>query len=184
MLVGSNCSYNYNKDSDLDIHLRLSTKGFVCPDDLYPQLYSAYRSLFNKKHDISFYGIPVEIFVETAFDRDDAAEQKLNSAGVYSVLFNRWLKKPEPAAIPEIDQNELDQLVAPWAERYLQIKYKPTIEAVDQYITDIYELRRAGIAVSEFDLRNLVFKEIRSRGYLDTLKDLKDKLVSREYSLK
>ena len=64
-LVGSNCSYNYNDKSDLDIHLVADTKSLNCPDNLYPLLYSAYRSLYNKNRDIDFYGIPVEIFVET-----------------------------------------------------------------------------------------------------------------------
>lgn len=64
-LVGSNCSYNYNDKSDLDIHLIMDTKSLKCPDNLYPLLYSSYRSIWNKNHDIDFYGIPVEIFVET-----------------------------------------------------------------------------------------------------------------------
>lgn len=66
VLVGSNCSYNYNDKSDLDIHIRMDTDSLKCPDDLYPLLYSAYRSLFNNKMDINFYGIPVEIYVETS----------------------------------------------------------------------------------------------------------------------
>ena len=65
VLVGSNCSYNYNEMSDLDIHIRMDTKSLECPDNLYPLLYSAYRSLFNKKFDIDFYGIPVELYIET-----------------------------------------------------------------------------------------------------------------------
>lgn len=44
-IVGSNCSYNYNEDSDLDLHLVADTKSLKCPDDLYPLLYSAYRSI-------------------------------------------------------------------------------------------------------------------------------------------
>ena len=65
IICGSNCSYNYNEMSDLDVHIRMDTKSLECPDNLYPLLYSAYRSLFNKKFDIDFYGIPVEIYVET-----------------------------------------------------------------------------------------------------------------------
>lgn len=63
-LVGSNCSYNYTKDSDLDIHLIADSSSLTCPDGLYPLLYSSYRSIFNKNLDIDFYGIPVEIYVE------------------------------------------------------------------------------------------------------------------------
>lgn len=65
-LVGSNCSYNYNKDSDLDVHIVMDTDSLECPDDLYPLLYSAYRSIWNKNHDVDFYGIPVELFIETS----------------------------------------------------------------------------------------------------------------------
>ena len=65
ILVGSNASYNYTKDSDLDIHIKVDLDNLECPSDLYALLYSAYRSIFNKNLDIDFYGIPVEIFVET-----------------------------------------------------------------------------------------------------------------------
>lgn len=44
-IVGSNCSYNYNKDSDLDLHLVAKTNSLKCPYDLYPLLYSAYRTI-------------------------------------------------------------------------------------------------------------------------------------------
>lgn len=64
-IVGSNCSYNYNPNSDIDLHLVMDTKSLKCPDNLYPLLYSAYRSLFNGKLDPTIKGIPVEIFVET-----------------------------------------------------------------------------------------------------------------------
>jgi predicted nucleotidyltransferase len=78
ILVGSNVSYNYTKDSDLDIHILANLDNLECPDNLYPLLYSAYKSLFNKKMDINFYGIPVEVYVET----DDTP---LRSNGIYSV---------------------------------------------------------------------------------------------------
>ena len=64
VLVGSNVSYNYTKDSDLDIHLIADSSELNCPDDLYPLLYSAYRSIFNKTYDITIKGIPVELYIE------------------------------------------------------------------------------------------------------------------------
>ena len=64
VLVGSNVSYNYTKDSDLDIHLIADSSELDCPDDLYPLLYSAYRSIFNKTYDITIKGIPVELYIE------------------------------------------------------------------------------------------------------------------------
>lgn len=72
-IVGSNCSYNYTKDSDLDLHIVANTDTLECPDNLYPLLYSAYRSIFNSKYNIDFYGIPVEIFIETTDMQDTTA---------------------------------------------------------------------------------------------------------------
>ena len=65
IIVGSNCSYNYNKDSDLDVHIKVDLDNSDCPPEYLALLYSAYRSIFNKKFDIDFYGIPVELYVET-----------------------------------------------------------------------------------------------------------------------
>ena len=64
ILVGSNVSYNYTKDSDLDIHIIVDKDNLDCDPELYTLLYGAYRSLFNKNYDITIKGIPAEIYVE------------------------------------------------------------------------------------------------------------------------
>ena len=129
VLVGSNCSYNYNDKSDLDIHVRMDTDSLECPDDLYPLLYSAYRSLFNKKYDIDFYGIPVEIYVETSetkqLNDEPVTEARVQSAlksnGIFSVLNNKWIKEPVKEDIPEVDKEAFDKLFKEWEDRYLKI---------------------------------------------------------------
>lgn len=115
VLVGSNCSYNYTPDSDLDIHIRYKEDGLQCPDNLYPLLYSAYRSIFNGKYDIDFYGIEAELFTEPENGGT------LVSNGIYSVLNDEWIKEPEVRDIPEINQEEIDAEVAKWVERFNKI---------------------------------------------------------------
>lgn len=85
-IVGSNCSYNYTKDSDLDVHLIADSSSLNCPDNLYPLLYSSYRSIFNKNLSIDFYGIPVELYVEVESGK---ASTNAKSNGIYSVLSNK-----------------------------------------------------------------------------------------------
>lgn len=114
ILVGSNVSYNYTKDSDLDIHIIADVTQLDCPDNLYPLLYGAYKSLFNKKMNINFYDIPVEVYVET----DDTP---LRSNGIYSVKDNNWIKKPDQESIPEIDYDEINELVQPYEDRFNEI---------------------------------------------------------------
>ena len=132
-LVGSNCSYNYNKDSDLDVHLVMETGSLHCPDNLYPLLYSAYRSLYNGKLDIDFYGIPVEIFVETD-DTEQLNEPEepgaitearvqtaLKSNGIYSVINDTWIKEPVAEDIPEIDKEAFNKEFKIWEDEYYKI---------------------------------------------------------------
>ena len=64
ILVGSNVSYNYTEDSDLDIHIIADKDSLDCSEEVYNLLYGAYRSLFNKNYDITIKDIPVEIYVE------------------------------------------------------------------------------------------------------------------------
>ena len=193
VIVGSNCSYNYNENSDLDIHIKADTKSLECPDNLYPLLYSAYRSIFNKTFDIDFYGIPVEIFVETVDEGTDetTGEHALVSNGIYSVLNDTWVKEPVATEIPEINQDDIDKAMQPWIERYMdltandsEISATDKIANIEKYIEDIYELRKSAIATDgEYSVGNLIFKELRGKGYLDELKNLKNELKSKEFSL-
>ena len=127
-LVGSNCSYNYNDSSDLDIHIVMDTDSLQCPDNLYPLLYSAYRSLFNGKMDIEFYGIPVELYIETSDteQQDDVIAEARNqsavrSTGIYSVLQDKWIKEPVAEAIPEVDEEEFNKIWTKWETEYNNI---------------------------------------------------------------
>lgn len=118
LLVGSNCSYNYTKDSDLDIHILANSDALKdCDQNIVSKLYSAYRTIFNKKFDIDFYGIPVEIFVETN-------ESPRISNGVYSVMQEKWIKEPVLEDIPEFDKTAFEAAFKPWEDRYKEIKEK------------------------------------------------------------
>ena len=165
VLIGSNVSYNYTNDSDLDIHIIADTSSLNCPDNLYPLIYSAYRSLFNKKFDINFFGIPVELFVE-------AGDVPTVSNGIYSVKENDWIKEPDINAIPEYDRTALDKSVAVWKDRAGKIisdiktgkvEGDAAHDLIVKYVEDIYELRKNGLqSTGEYGTENLTFKEIRN----------------------
>lgn len=183
LFIGSNASYNYTKDSDIDLHIIANTKAVNYPEELGEALYSAYRSLFNKQLAITLYDIPLELFVEI----EDSPRV---SNGVYSVKKNKWVKKPVAEDIPEYDKDALNELVDKWED-----KCKALIEAITadklndekkvvKLLEDIYEkLRKKGIAKGEYSIENLTFKELRNKGYLDQLKDYRNELVSKRLSL-
>lgn len=181
VLIGSNANYNYTKDSDLDVHIIASSKP-DCNKKHLNQIYQAYKSLFNSKYDIYIHNIPTEIYVEMD-------EVNAMSGGIYSIKDNKWLKQPKQFEIPDIDYDAFYREFEQWEERYFELvnyldEYDNALEEVSQYIDDIYEARKSGVAEGgEWNLLNLVFKEIRNRGYLDHLKELKTELASKEMSL-
>ena len=174
-LVGSNANYNYNESSDIDIHI-IADDSFDCDKRHLPLLYDAYKSLFNKKYDISFKGINVEVYVETG--------KPSVSGGIYSIKENKWIKEPDKNDIPEIDQEAVGQGLNEWIKRYEEITASPDIEEIDEYIDEIYNLRINSIAnEGEFGTGNLIFKEVRRTGIIDKLKELKVELQENELSL-
>ena len=175
-LVGSNANYNYTPESDLDIHI-IADETTDCSSEHLPLIYNAYKRLFNNNYDITLNGVNAEIYVE---NKDKISNV---SSGVYS-LNNGWIKKPTISDIPKIDESKLEKLIQEYEDKYLDIEDNPSIEAIETFIDDIYEIRTNSIAKDgEFGIGNLMFKEIRRLGYLDNLKDLKNKLISKELSL-
>lgn len=196
VLVGSNVSYNYTKDSDLDLHIIADSNGTDYPAEFATLLYSAYRSIFNRNYDITLKGVPVEVYVEM----DNLGAAKSN--GQYS-LNSGWLKKPSKDSIPDVNlnQGEFERLFSEWEDKYFNLldeigvtpeevltlvekEDEEASEKVKDFIEDIYELRKASIAnEGEYGVGNLVFKEFRNLGYLDGLKSLRKVLKGKELSL-
>lgn len=183
LLIGSNASYNYNKNSDIDLHILANAGATKYTKEVASALYGAYRTLFNKRLDISIYGIPLEIFVET----EDSARV---SNGVYSIKKNKWVKKPVHEEIPDFDKDALDKLVKKWEQKCEDliddIKADKLVneDRIIKLLEDIYtKLRKEGVAQSEYSIKNLAFKELRNKGYLDKLKDYRNELMSKRLSL-
>ena len=181
ILIGSNANYNYTKDSDLDIHIILNNKNL--DPKIAESLYGAYRSIFNKNYDISIYGIPAEIYVELP-----GASRISN--GVYSIKNEKWLVEPVMTEIPDIDTEKFDIQFKVWEDKYFDLlaDYKDGLLEDEQdiidYVNDVYSLRKKGLAKEgEYGIPNLIFKELRNKGYLDKLKELKNKLISKRLSL-
>jgi len=183
LLIGSNASYNYTKDSDIDLHILANAKAAKYTTEVANALYSAYRSLFNKSLDISIYDIPLEIFVET----EDSTRV---SNGIYSVKKNKWVKKPVKEDIPEYDKEALAALVDKWEEKCKKLIDDIKADKLDnetrvvKMLEDIYDkLRKKGVAKGEYAIENLAFKELRNKGYLDQLKEYRNELTSKRLSL-
>lgn len=185
ILTGSNASFNYNAQSDIDLHILAKTIDLDDPDKLYPKLYNCYRRMFESKFDITFYGIPVEVYVETE-------DNPVVSNGIYSVMYDKWIKTPQKSYVPDIDEEAIKKAAKPWLDEANELlrdaddNMPNGDEKIDAFFEDLYELRHRGIydtEGSEFSEENLIFKEVRASGVMDKLKDLRNTIVAKKLSL-
>ena len=183
VIIGSNASYNYTKDSDLDLHLIANMDDIEDPEGLYPILFDLFKSAFNKKYEINFYDIPVGIYIE-------GSDTATVSNGIYSVLKDTWIQKPKKQNIPDIDTKLLNTELKPWVARYKRIRKIAAKKdfsdesLIENFINDLYKLRSTGLHKGgEYSIENLIFKEMRNKGYLHDLKQLKDEVITRRLTL-
>lgn len=173
-LVGSNASFNYTDKSDIDLHI-IANLDDVCEDTCLLQiLYNYVKASFNKRHDISIKGLPVEVYIQ------DVNSNSVSN-GIYSLQEDEWIKFPEQLPEYETDTTKLVGLQD--LLRIYNTLDKTNIEQIKSLIDYAYIIRQKGLVEGEFSDGNLSFKEFRNLGYLDELKDLVAELRSKELSL-
>lgn len=173
-LVGSNASFNYTDKSDIDLHI-IANLDDVCEDTCLLQiLYNYVKASFNKRHDISIKGLPVEVYIQ------DVNSNSVSN-GIYSLQEDEWIKFPEQLPEYETDTTKLVGLQD--LLRIYNTLDRTNIEQIKSLIDYAYIIRQKGLVEGEFSDGNLSFKEFRNLGYLDELKDLVAELRSKELSL-
>ena len=173
-VVGSNASYNYNENSDIDLHIIVNSEVTYVEPTILRQLYNDRKGAFNRDYDITVEGIPVELYIEDVNDGNA-------TNGRYSLLEQRWVVEPQPIHydIPDISQDLMS-----YQEKCSELLASDNAEEVRQFINDLYMLRKLGLAESgEASVGNLVFKELRSMNMLQDLKDHYYELRSRDLSV-
>lgn len=171
-LVGSNAAYNYQPDSDVDLHIIVNMEDLDADEKILRLLYDYIKSSWSQKYNITIKGHPLEIYLEDS--RTSSA-----SNGIYSVKKDKWIKVPEPQEDRKLYPEDSD-LYKDWLSRYNNLED----EEVEQFIDDLYLMRKEALAAEgEFALGNLIFKEFRNSGRLDNLKDRKNEIKSRELTL-
>lgn len=173
-LLGSNASYNYTDHSDMDVHIVVNLEMIDDNVGLVQTVMNFSRSDFNSSYDLSIHGIEVELYVEDV-------NASTMSNGIYSVLHNEWIKKPQPIEVPEVDiEADIDE----WKTRINDALDKKDTQLINDTIDALYLLRKNGLlAEGEYGKSNQIFKEIRSLSLLQDLKDTYMDLRSQELSL-
>lgn len=173
VVTGSSASYNYNKYSDLDLHIIVDYNKIHEDCPLVEGYLGALKNTFNKEHDIFIKDVPVELYAEKQ-------GQGTVHNGLYSVQEEEWIDRPEKIAPTDNDAaveakfNEIKDMVDKCDDS----------EVATELLEKIYNMRKAGLAESgEFCTENLAFKKLRNEGCMDKLRKLKKEKIDKQLSL-
>ena len=177
VFTGGNANYNYTEDSDIDVHIILDKSKIPnCSDEEY---FKDKKLIWSLTHDISIYGAEIEVYAQLG-------EVNIpKNQGVYSLKTGKWLVKPENL---ELDFEHDDLLKKKIDDAVYQIDHAlentTDTKAAEKLLEKFQKLRKHAIAKSgEFTQDNLVFKELRNRGYIDKIREFIVKLTDKRLSI-
>ena len=184
-MTGSLANFNWSDYSDIDLHIIYDFKESGEQEEIFKDLFNLKRTVFNSQHDITVKGYEVELYVQ------DMNEPHM-STGVYSVLYNEWMKQPKPEEVI-IDTKKIESKSQNWMDII-----DNTIEGVEEEIDldsallkldsvkdKIKKFRSGGLEKGgEYSYENLVFKFLRRNGYIQKLFDNKNELIDKTLSIK
>lgn len=182
ILTGSNCNYNWNSGSDLDIHVVLSYSEFQksCSTVDIEEMFKTKKSLWNSEHDIDINDIPTEMYVQNS-EQDLPKDDSLFSLGK-----NEWITPPRKIEDFAIDQDAVDAIANPIRAKIRQIMQDKItdLDMIKSLQDAIGAMRKQGLAKNgQFGAENLAFKQLRNSGEIEKLWDYYSKVEDENLSL-
>lgn len=165
--TGSLANYNWSKYSDFDIHIAVDYAKLNDNVELISSYFRDRTTLYSLKNKYNIEGFEVEL------NMNDIVKFREN-AGVYSLLKNKWIQKPN---INEISI-DYDSVKTKTASMMNAIDHTECKLADLKNIKDkIRKMRDSALEKDgEFATENLVFKLLRRSGYIEKLKNNIDSL--------
>jgi len=174
-LTGSIANYNWSKYSDIDLHIVVDFDDHGEDEEIVRGFFDGKRIAWNDTHNIKLSGYDVELYVEGADDLHI-------STGMYSVLNQEWIVKPERQS-QTFDEDLVRQKAAALMDRIdvsLEVlsrkDYKAAYIMADKLKDKIRRMRSCGLEKGgAYSPENLAFKVMRRNSYLQKLSDVKNK---------
>jgi len=187
IMTGSLANYNWSNYSDVDIHIIADFDQFPRnTQELYDELFRLRKTVYGLKRKITIFGYDVELYVE-----DESLRRDVQSAGRYSILMDEWAVEPSKESV-DIKVKDIQEKAKKWmsiidgVEESIQDEDIETAKKlIEKYTTKLRKFRECGLEKGgEYSDENLIFKILRRNGYLEKIKEMKDKLVDKKLSLK
>jgi hypothetical protein len=165
IILGGNANFNYTSKSDIDVHLIIDRYKLPANKPMVDEYLQSKKILWTLTHNVSILGLPVEPYAQ------DSSAPYPKEQGVYSLMKDKWIQKPQKGSYDFKSDDNLKRKVLFYTRLIdSMIKSKMDVKAFTDLKSKIYNMRGTGIASGgEFSFENLVFKELRNRGYLDKI---------------
>jgi len=180
ILTGSMANYNYNENSDLDVHVILDFNQISENKEFVGDFFKLKKQLWANQLPVKVKGHDVEMYFQ------DSAEPH-HSSGTYSLVNDDWLRKPTKKIV-NVDSanvqlksadlmNSIEDLESNKSEKNFMKKHELLKNKIKKY-------RQSGLDKSgEFSTENLVFKILRNTGYLEKMVSMKNDYLTKTLSL-
>jgi hypothetical protein len=187
-LCGSLCNYNWSeKYSDYDLHIIIDYKDIDDNLELVEKFCDYAKKQWNMQHDITLKGYEVEVAIQDEKDLKTAISSG-RMGGVFSLMKNKWIKKPEKVEfIPdeEILKKKATAIMDVVDEIESEVdedKYSTFKEKIDSIWKKIKKQRQSGLEEGgEYSVGNLLFKLLRRNGYVSKIMELKKYAYDKQF---
>lgn len=181
IFTGSLANYNYTDSSDIDLHIVIDYKDISDDIEFVKNYFLQKRAAWESSNDVKIDTYPVEIYVQ------DIDEQNIGKGGIYSILNNKWVKKPK-YKLPEVDRHLITQKVNKYLDIFNKISMmKDSLNKIESYNKVLKKIKKergeATQTEGEFSVNNLVFKVLRNKKVFDIIKDDKKEIVNNVFSI-
>lgn len=180
ILTGSMANYNYNENSDLDIHVVLDFNQISENKEFVGDFLKMKKQLWADKLPIQVKGHDVEMYFQDS-------KEPHHSSGTYSLIKNEWIRKPTKKIV-NIDNADVQLKAADIMNAIDDLEKNKNKENFlkrhDALKNKIKKYRQTGLdRAGEYSTENLVFKVLRNSGYLQKMIELKNEYLTQELSL-
>jgi len=180
ILTGSMANYNYNENSDLDVHVILDFSQISENKEFVGDFYKLKKALWADRLPVQVKGHDVEMYFQ------DSAEPH-HSSGTYSLVKNKWVRKPTKKIV-NVDSANVQLKSADFMNAIEDLETNKSesnfMKKHEALKNKIKKLRQSGLDKSgEFSSENLAFKILRNTGYLEKMVKLKNDYLTKELSL-
>jgi hypothetical protein len=179
IIIGSSANYNWTEHSDIDLHVVINYLEIGDNLHIVKNYMHAKKSIWNTTHPLTYKGMNIELYAQ------DSNEDLHSSVGIYSVLRDKWIRKPASDTVT-VDDGAIQQKAEPY--EYDIDSLKETDPHIEQKIKSIKQrlqhLRQTGLeSEGEYSVENMAFKHLRNKGYIERLKNLEKKITMGQLAL-